>query len=261
MGKKNMVIEVDTTDRSSQTCLDAAQMFLYGAEEALSRAKQKWPKVERCRKRMQALFEKEERIKRKYAADPKEMHNQLESIAIQLCDGEQYDLEQGYGVVAMECSQVHISAAAAAEAFVNSVAQERLPKQEWKAFENMNIEGKWLLLPKLLKFKGFDPGTQPHQGFAKCIKYRNGLMHHRTSWEPWEVGKVPVNSLDKLGLNVPEAEATFTAVSKMLLTAAKRTNIEFRYKPGSHATFFAFGIGPTRGGGRRAPVIPGEWDQ
>src|SRR5438874_179538 len=179
MGKKseNPTAPVVTSDQPFKTCLEASQMFLHGAEEALKRAKEKWPKVEKCQARIQALFAKEERIRRRHAKAPTVMHEKLESIAIQLCDSEQYSLEQGFGTAAMECALVHILSAAAAESFINAIANERLSGQEWDAFDKLSIEGKWLFLPRLVKVKGFKPGEQPHQGFSKCVKYRNGLMH------------------------------------------------------------------------------------
>lgn len=91
-------------------------------------------------------------------------------------EAEQQMLE-ALGRFAQSVAITQVMCAFALEAHINFVARERLSGGEADAFDKLSVQGKWLLLPRLLAVPSFDSGAQPYQSFSALIKRRNALAH------------------------------------------------------------------------------------
>lgn len=87
--------------------------------------------------------------------------------------------------------------------------------------ERFSLEAKWLTVPRLLGLPGFDMGKEPHQGFAKLVRFRNGLIHYKPRAEVWEASGIP-EFLGDLGLTTDAAECSLKAATAMIVHLAKQ---------------------------------------
>lgn len=145
----------------------------------------------------------------------------MERLAIQMEDIK-YSVGAAFGPFLQNLTAVHVFAAAALEAHVNNRAQELLTGRTLDLFDRLSLDTKWLFLPRLIGLTGFDPGTQPYQGFDRLIRLRNKLVHYRVQREPWTDSDVPPQFLKELGLSIEAAEGSVAAVRGMAKELARQ---------------------------------------
>jgi len=114
---------------------------------------------------------------------------------------------------------VHIFAAAALEACINSAAQERLKGKSLNEFDKLSLEGKWLFLPQLISIEKFDPGAEPFQSFSRLVSFRNKLIHLKSV--TMSLDDV-LNDSNPLGLGLTSAGRSLEAAGKMLSNLASQ---------------------------------------
>jgi hypothetical protein len=203
------------------TSLQADRMYLHAAQEALSRATEAWERVQKAQKEVDDLKAKIDRIEEKYKGGVHKVMEKTEDLCWWLVEDANPKLEDAYGPFVAECALVHVSCAAAAEAFINERAAGLLAGAEFDAFDKLPLDGKWLFLPRLVGKTGLDPGKRPLQGLVQVVKYRNALMHHKATREKWEIGCVAPSTLQRLGLCVDAAEKSLRATTKSMKNLSK----------------------------------------
>ena len=203
--------------------LAADAMYFQAAREAFSQASQSTRYIDRARRKVEDLQQKIDDVSR-MPDDGEEgrslNHNKLESLSIQM-EGAEYRLGEAYGPMLQNLAAVHILCVAAVEAHVNIQAQAHLKGRNWAAFERLQVEAKWLFLPKLIGLAGFDPGKQPFQAFDSLLHTRNKLVHYRVHKEPWGSPGVP-EFLTALGLSFECGEQSLAAVQGMVTMLAQQ---------------------------------------
>jgi len=138
---------------------------------------------------------------------------------IALVHEEENVLEGHVRVYIQSIACVHIFAAAALEACINSAAQERLKGKSLNEFDKLSLEGKWLFLPQLISIEKFDPGAEPFQSFSRLVSFRNKLIHLKSV--TMSLDDV-LNDSNPLGLGLTSAGRSLEAAGKMLSNLASQ---------------------------------------
>ncbi len=149
----------------------------------------------------------------------------MEEIAISLVDYLQASLDRTYGELIENLVLVHICSCCAVEAHINTVARLSLRAKAFEYFENMPLEGKWLLLPQLNQWEPFNPGLEPFQSFSMAVKYRNKLVHYKPKKELWRSGQPP-EVLGVLGLTIDDGWKSLEGCTEMIRELHIRQDIE-----------------------------------
>ena len=160
-------------------------MYYHAARHAYEAVQRCAPAIKKAQARIERLIAKEHRILATHDGDRYAAADELETIYIQMEDAE-YAMGAAYGPLLEHLATVHILATPSVEAHVDSQAHELLSGQVWSEFDRLSIQGKWLLLPRVLGKAGFDPGKQPFQRFAQLAKLRNNLVHYKVKKEDWK---------------------------------------------------------------------------
>jgi hypothetical protein len=160
-------------------------LYYHAARHAYEAAQRCAPAIKKAQARIERLIAKEHRILATHDGDRYAAADELETIYIQMEDAE-YAMGAAYGPLLEHLATVHILATPSVEAHVDSQAHELLSGQVWSEFDRLSIQGKWLLLPRVLGKAGFDPGKQPFQRFAQLAKLRNNLVHYKVKKEDWK---------------------------------------------------------------------------
>jgi hypothetical protein len=126
-------------------------------------------------------------------------------------------LETLYEPVVAEYSLTIVAAAAAAEAFINEVAEivisESKPREY---FDKLPVQAKWLFLPRLIGKKWiFHLGRDPLQTFNVLIRKRNALLHFKGSSQRLNSAGA-ISFLDDLGLLPKPIEQSIAAVRELI---------------------------------------------
>jgi len=89
-------------------------------------------------------------------------------------------LEPACGALVANIALIDIGLTAAAEAYINSVAEQVFTGKEAEHFDKLSPPGKWLLLPRVMGLK-WQPkfGAEPLQGFSELVARRNRWLHPR----------------------------------------------------------------------------------
>lgn len=189
--------------------------------------------------RFEELRVKSEQVLQEYDEDALEGYTELEPIYIQM-DGASESAGFAYSPLLEAAASAHILCAAALEGHINSRASELLVGKMQHKFEFLDLEFKWLLLPKLLGKEGFDVGAQPFQGFAKLIKFRNKLVHYKQREEHRTENGIPT-SLADLGLTIEDAANSVSCVRQMISALATQLGNDLPYwlhrEPGENSGF------------------------
>ena len=175
------------------------------------------------------LKQKWDSVEKKYKNDATTRYDKHEPLAIQL-EGADYDVGVAYGPYLQALAITHIMSAAALESHINGRGKEFLNGKTLEQFERISLDAKWLFLPRMLGAKGFDPGAQPYQGFAKLITTRNELVHYKGREEDWQISGSAVPSfLEKLGLTAEAAKQSLESVRGMIKSLAEQLKQEMPY--------------------------------
>ncbi len=208
--KKHIAIPVFKT----QLLVDA--MYYHAANHSYEHALTLTGPIEKAELRIKALQEKWNNAEKKYKDDRAERYAVQEPIAIQMEDAD-YGVGVAYGPYLQALATTHIMSAAALESHINARGRQFLKGKTWDHFERITLEAKWLFLPLMLGTKGFDPGAEPYQGFAKLISRRNELVHYKPREENWQPLGSPVPSfLAKLGLTKDATVESLESVQRMI---------------------------------------------
>ncbi len=203
------------------TSLRVDAMYLHSARLALDRGASHTDGINEATQQFKELKEREGRINEQHCDDEGEAEVVLESIAIQMVEHVHPILEEAYSKCIHEWAAVHIFCAAALEAHINSRAQALLSGKLYEEFDKLSLEGKWLVLPRLAGRETFDPGSQPYQSFAKLVRFRNRLLHHKQRPEPHQIGSAAPETLLRLGLNFESGKASLDAAIRMIKRLAE----------------------------------------
>lgn len=217
--------------------LDA--LYYHAAIQCLQRAREAEPKIQEALHRFEELRVKSEQVLQEYNQDALEGYSELEPIYIQM-DGASESAGFAYSPLLEAVASAHILCAAALEGHINSRASELLAGKLQQKFEFLDLEFKWLLLPKLLGKEGFDVGGQPFQVFAKLIKFRNKLVHYKQREEHRTENGIPT-SLADLGLTIKDAANSVSCVGEMISELARQLGQDVPYwlqrEPGEISCF------------------------
>jgi hypothetical protein len=163
-------------------------------------------------------------ILQRYDGDSYAAYDELEPVSIQM-ESADYQLGKAHAPLLKEVAIVNILCVACLEAHINDLAKEAFRGREARSFERLALEAKWLFFPRLIGCRGFEPGQQPFQGFAKMLTIRNELIHHKGVREDWQQGSVPA-FVSKLGLTIGHAQESLKAVERMIRELAAQRAVE-----------------------------------
>ena len=141
-------------------------------------------------------------------------YDRFERLAIPM-ESIEYSVGTAYGLLLEQVGAIHMLCIAALEAHINIRGEEVLAKRQWKTFERLSVDAKWLYFPPLLGVTGFDAGSEPFQGFDRLIKIRNRLVHYKPKREDWRGSAVPPAFLIDLGLTLEAADQSLVIVKGM----------------------------------------------
>jgi hypothetical protein len=209
-----------------ETSLQIDAMYFHAARQAHARAEAKLPEIRKAEDNWKSLDQECEDVLSKHD-DNHSAYDELEPIAIQL-EGAHYSIGEAYAPLLKEIAVVHILCTATLEAHINSVAKGMLQGKEQDLFERLSLEAKWLFLPKILGFSGFNPGCEPFQSFARLLGYRNDLIHYKELKEKWVYGSVP-QFINLLGLTIEDSRKSIATVVGMVRELAQQRNTELPY--------------------------------
>ena len=210
-----------------EVCLQIDAMYFHAARQAHARAEAKLRDIRKAEENWKSLDQKYENVLLKHDDDIHSAYDELEPIAIQMEDAH-YSIGEAYAPLLKEFAVVHILCTATLEAHINSVAKIMLQGKEQDLFQRLSLETKWLFLPKLLGFSGFNPGCEPFQSFARLLRYRNDLIHYKELKEKWVYGSAP-QFINRMGLTIEGSRKSIAAVVRMLHELAKQRNIDSPY--------------------------------
>lgn len=143
----------------------------------------------------------------------------VEDTSVQPQPDQGPDLSRLYGPFLENLAVAHVMAASSLEAHINACAFQHLKAREFENFDKLSIDGKWLLLPRLLGHTdAFDVGSEPFQGFKRLIGARNALLHAKPRRETLDLFREPQppESLKQLGLTIDSAEQSLRSASRMI---------------------------------------------
>ena len=207
-----------------ETYLQIDAMYFHAARKAHARAEAKLPEIRKAEDYWKSLDQEYDNIISKHDDDIASAYDEFEPIAIQM-EGAHYEIGEAHAPLLKEIAVVHILCAATLEAHVNSVAKEMLRGKEQDLFERLSLEAKWLFLPRVLGFAGFDPVCEPFQSFSILLGYRNDLIHYKELREKWVYGSVP-QFINRLGLTVEDSRKSIAAVVGMVRELAQQRKTE-----------------------------------
>lgn len=197
--------------------LRADAMYYHAAMTSHAAARGALQGIEKAKNDFSSLRKKEKRILDKHKGDTLKAYDELEPLYITM-ESAEHVIGAAYGPYLQNIAITHILCCTSAEAHINMVAKEKLKGIYRDHFEKISLEGKWLLLPKILGRSGFDQGSEPFQSFSVLVNHRNKLMHFKEQKEKWKWISDGVPSfLEKLGLSLHAAEDSLKSVRDMIL--------------------------------------------
>jgi hypothetical protein len=203
--------------------LDA--MFYHSARACYEKALAAAPDVKDRLKDFEELEAERERIIADYEGNAR--LDRLEPVYIRMSRTNE-SIGFAYSPLVEGVACTHILCACALESHINARAKELLTGKILDKFDSVDIEFKWLLLPRLTDKGCFDAGKEPFQSFSRLIKFRNKLVHYRERKEPWGDPGVPT-FLEELGLTTAYAAMSIECVSRMISTLAEQLGQEVPY--------------------------------
>lgn len=219
-----MVKEIAIAAPKTYLMVDA--MYYHAACQNYGHAMNLTKAIEKAEQKVRQLQRRWDHIKEKYEDDAATLYTRQERLAIQM-ESADYNVGIAYGPYLQSLAMTHIMSAAVLESHINARGKEFLNGKTLEHFERIALEAKWLFLPRMSGAKGFDPGTQPYQGFARLISIRNELVHYKGREEDWQTSGSAVPSfLEKLGLTKEAAEQSLASVRSMIESLAEQLEEE-----------------------------------
>lgn len=193
-------------------------MFYSAAREARDRAAAATKSVDRAENELAQCQQEIDRLRRLAEAEGKNeyaYHDEIEPLAIQM-DHLEHELIASCGPVLRELALAQILSAQSLEAHINIRGETLLKTYEWRAFEQMPLDAKWLFLPTKCGRPGFDAGAEPFQSFALLVKTRNRLVHYKLQKRPYRGHEDPDSFAQKLRLTFEDVDRSISAVKGMV---------------------------------------------
>jgi len=237
------MILLDSEPPEYETVFAADLMFFQSAKAALEKARTATKRIVRANMRHFRHMEKLEAARVRmddldHRGDrPKGSYDDFESLAIS-AESIESETTGAYGPLFQQLALVHILSAIALEAHINIRAESRLEGRFWRAFERLNVDAKWLLLPKVLGLPGFDPGAEPFQGFDRLISLRNALVHYKPQREEYHGFDNPDGFAKKLSLSIEAGEWSLHTAEAMVIELAKQLGGDSPWRFGTDSTHF-----------------------
>lgn len=209
-----------------ETVFAADVMFFQSAKAALAKALTASKGIARAERRLSKHMEKLGIARDAMEEDdegnrPKGSYERFESLAIS-AESFEYEVTEAHGPLLQHLALVHILSATSLEAHINIRAETHLQGRFLSAFERLNVDAKWLLLPKLLGLQGFAPGAEPFQGLDKLVAARNRLVHYKPHKEKYEGFDNPEGFAKKLDLSPESGERSLNTVKDMVTALARQ---------------------------------------
>lgn len=209
----------DFSSRVEVTSFQADAMYFHAAKKSLASAQACEQAIQAANDRFAELEAEEREILERYGNNAAAAYDEGEPIWIAM-ESAHFEIGLAYAPYLQQLATVQISCAASLEAHINDKSEKKLSGRLLDVFTQVNLEGKWLMLPKLLGAPGFDPGQHPFQGFSAILKRRNKLVHHKPWTEEWRYGQVP-ERLTELGLEARQGSEAIDATSAMVRSLAR----------------------------------------
>jgi hypothetical protein len=204
-----------------ETVFAADVMFYQSAKAALAKAGSAIRAIERAERRLTRHMgqlatardeaeDYDDRGNRKKGA-----YDRFESLAIS-AENYEYEVTEAHGPLLQHLALVHILSAISLEAHINIRAETLLESRFLSAFERLNVDAKWLFLPRVLGLRGFEPGAEPFQGFERLVSARNRLVHYKPHKETYRGLDNPEGFARKLDLSLESAERSLAVLQGMV---------------------------------------------
>lgn len=200
------------------TTLEVDAMYFHMARQLRVRAARAPRLIERAERQHAAHQAKMDSLNQLLADDELDWathYDRFEPLAIQM-ESFEYRVGTAYGVLLEHVGAIHMLCVATLEAHINIRGEEVLSTRQWKTFERLSVDAKWLYFPPLRGVTGFDAGAEPFQGFDRLIKIRNRLAHYKPKREDWRGSGVPPSFLVDLGLTLNAADQSLVVVQSMV---------------------------------------------
>ena len=200
------------------TTLEVDAMYFHMARQLRVRAATSPRRIERAERRLaahQAKMDSMNQLLANNEIDCATHYDRFEPLAIQM-ESFEYRVGTAYGLLLERVGAIQMLCVATLEAHINIRGEEVLPKRQWKTFERLSVDAKWMYFPLLRDVTGFDPGSEPFQGFDRLIKIRNRLAHYKPKRENWRGSAVPPDFLVDLGLTLEAADQSLVVVKRMV---------------------------------------------
>ena len=202
-------------------CLEA--LYYYSAQDHYKKALKSYKPLGDVIDTIITIDKKIKMIENKYE-NKLDAYEEVESYCIQL-DSYYSEMDELYIPIIKDLSLVHIFNSLCLEAFINISAINNL-SSFLKDFNRLNIHGKWLFLPLLMRKKRtFEKEKEPFKGFLQINNWRNKLVHYKGIWDEWRSYRPPL-FFKSLGLTIQDAEKSCTTVKKMIETLCCLCEIE-----------------------------------
>lgn len=197
--------------------LDA--MYYHIALESFRKAEEYWEQVDSLLGQFRCLWQSWDEIVKRYEYDYTAAADELEPLAITM-ESMEGEITYSLGPFLQAATQTHVFSAAALESHINVRASEHLPHRLFEEFDRLSLEGKWLMLPRILGVEGFDPGRQPFQDMAVLVRMRNQLLHYKGREEPWSPTNPVPSYIIAMGLTLDHSRRSLGIVETMIRTLA-----------------------------------------
>ena len=188
-----------------------AKQLRAGADKTLRRIATAESRLEKHQAKMNAL----DQLLANDEIDWATHYDGFEPLAIQM-ESVEHNVGTAYGLLLEHVGTIHMLCLATLEAHINIRAEEILSQRQWRTFERLSVDAKWLYFPPLRSVSGFDPSSEPFQGFDWLIKVRNRLAHYKPRREDWRGSTVPPDFLIDLGLTLEAADKSLIVVERMI---------------------------------------------
>jgi hypothetical protein len=118
------------------------------------------------------------------------------------------------------------SAVTCAEAYINFIIKDVAPSV-WTTLERTSLDGKWLLLSKLLGSQDcFEKGKGVYNKFSDIVQWRNNIVHYKFGFE--KTGKLDDGTYVSMAYsicNAKNAEQATKTVAAMIKRLSEKTSI------------------------------------
>jgi hypothetical protein len=207
-------------------------LYFHAAIEAFKEAKSSDIRVKDTSQKLESISKDVETVYTSCSGDQQERNDRIDPLRREY-QAVLDERDTAYRQYLQSLAIIHILCAASLENFIYSLSKNKCSRVWFNNFKKLSLEGKWLLLPKILALEGFNPGEQPFQAFSDLVGFRNELIHFKEHKEEWVIGETP-SFLKKIGLTLDLAENSISCVRKLVSEVSKQmgNNVPYWIIPG-----------------------------